>query len=79
MIYPTPQEEQLPAVQLPQAEDAADDVTWVSPPGPVDLEINPHLDSSRDKSWLSQPGQVGVSLPRTRVSNSFLQALQVYS
>jgi hypothetical protein len=79
MVYPTPQEEQLPAVQLPQADDAADVVTWLSPPGPVDLEINPHLDSIRDRSLLSQPGQDGMSLPRTRVSNSFLQALHVYS
>jgi hypothetical protein len=79
MVYPTPQEEQLPAVQLPQAEDAADVVTWLSPPGPVDLDINPHLDSIRDRSLLSQPGQDGMSLLRTRVSNSFLQALHVYS
>jgi hypothetical protein len=79
MVYPTPQEEQLPAVQLPQAEDAADVVTWLSPPGPVDLDMKPHLESSRDKSLLSQPGQAGLSLPRTRVSNSFLQALHIYS
>jgi hypothetical protein len=79
MIYPTPQEAQLPAEQLPQAEDAEEVVVWLSPPGPVDLETNPHFDMSRDRSWLLQPGQAGISLPSTRVSNSLWHELHVYS
>jgi hypothetical protein len=75
MIYPTPQEAQLPAVQLPQADDADEAVTWFSPPVPVDFETNPQVDISLDRSWLSQPGQAGVSLPRTRASNSFWHTL----
>lgn len=65
--------------QLPQAEEAEEAATWLSPPGPEDLETNPHLDMSRARSWLSQPGQDGTSLPITRVSNSLPQLLQVYS
>jgi hypothetical protein len=79
MIYPTPHEAQLPALQLLQAEDPAEDVTWLSPPGPVDLETNPHFDMSRQRSWQSQSGQAGVSLPSTRVSNSLLHELHLYS
>jgi hypothetical protein len=79
MDYDTPQEAQLLAAQLPQAEDPAEAVTRLSPPGPVDLETNPHLDISRDRSRLSQPGQAGLSLPITRVSNSFSHTLHLYS
>jgi hypothetical protein len=75
MGYPMPQVAQLPAEQLLQAEDADDEVTWVSPPGPADLDTNPHLDISRARSRLLQDGQAGVSPPSTRASNSFLQAL----
>jgi hypothetical protein len=47
--YPTPQEEQLVDEQLLHP-DEADDLTWVSPPGPDDFEINPQADISRDRS-----------------------------
>jgi len=52
-VYPTPQEEQLEDEQVPHPGEA-DDLTWVSLPGPDDLEIKPQADISRDKSWLSQ-------------------------
>jgi hypothetical protein len=76
MGYPMPQLAQLPAEQLPHAEDADDAVTWDSPPGPLDLDTKPHLDISRDRSWLLHAGQAGKSLPITSASNSFRQALQ---
>jgi hypothetical protein len=79
MGYPMPQLAQLPEEQLPHAEDADDEVIWDSPPGPADLDTNPHLDISRDRSWPAHTGQAGVSLPSTRTSNSFRQALQWYS
>ena len=71
-----PQVPQLPAEQLVQAEDAEDAVTWLSPPGPVDLDTNPHLDMSRERSGQLQEGHTGASLPSTRASNSILHALQ---
>jgi len=64
--------------QLPQADEPAD-LTWVSPEGPDDFEINPQADISRDKSWLSQEGHSGVELPMTRVSKSLPHALHLYS
>jgi hypothetical protein len=75
MGYPMPQLAQLPAEQLLHAEDADDEVTWVSPPGPTDLDTNPHLDINRDRSRLLHAGHAGVSLPSTSASNSFWQAL----
>ena len=48
-FYPTPQEEQFEEEQLPQADEPAD-LTWVSPVGPEDFEINPHADISRERS-----------------------------
>jgi hypothetical protein len=70
MGYPIPQVAQLPEEQLLHAEDAEEAVTWLSPPGPLDLETNPHLDMSRDKSGLLQEGHTGASFPITRASNS---------
>jgi len=76
--YPTPQEEQLEDEQLPHAEEA-DDLTWVSPPGPDDFEINPQADISRDRSRLSQDGHSGIVPPITSVSKFLLHALHLYS
>jgi len=77
-VYPTPQDEQLEEAQLPQADVPAD-VTWVSPPGPDDLETNPQADISLARSWLSQDGHSGFELPITRVSKFFPQSLHLYS
>lgn len=77
-FYPTPQDEQLEDAQLPQDDEPAD-LTWVSPPGPDDFEINPHADINRDRSGLSQEGHSGVELPMTRVSKLLPQALHLYS
>jgi hypothetical protein len=75
MGYPIPQVAQLPEEQLPQAEDAEEAVTWLSPPGPLDLDTNPHFDMSRDRSGLLQEGHTGAFFPITRASNSFWHAL----
>ena len=77
-FYATPHEEQLEDEQLPHPEEA-DDLTWVSLPGPDDFDINPQADISRDRSWLSQKGHSGLELPITRVSNFLSQALHLYS
>ncbi len=64
--------------QLPQADDPAD-LTWVSPEGPDDFEINPQADINRERSWLSHDGHSGVELPITSVSKLLPQALHLYS
>ncbi len=65
--------------QLPQPDAEDDELTWVSPPGPLDLDTNPQQDMSRERSWLLQEGHWGLKLPITRVSKSLLQALHLYS
>jgi hypothetical protein len=64
--------------QLPHAEEA-DDFTVVSPLLPGILETNPQADIKRVRSWLSHPGHSGIRLPMTRVSNSLLHWLHLYS
>jgi len=64
--------------QLPQADEPAD-LTWVSPEGPADFEINPQADINRERSWLSHDGHSGVELPITSVSKLLPQALHLYS
>jgi hypothetical protein len=76
--YPTPQEEQLEEVQLPQEEEPAD-VTVVSPEGPDDFETNPHADISLERSLLSQDGHSGIEPPITSVSKLSSQLLHLYS
>lgn len=73
------QELQFVKLHPVQAELPADWVVVTWPPGPVDLETNPHLDINRARSWLLHSGHWGVSLPITRDSKLLLQALQVYS
>ena len=70
--YPIPQDEQLEALQLPQA-DELDDFTEVSPAAVVVLLINPQADISRVRSWLSHSGHWGTDEPITRVSKSVSQ------
>jgi len=60
-------------------EAPADDLTWVSPPGPEDFEINPQADMSLARSLLSQDGHSGFKLPMTRVSKFLPQSLHLYS
>lgn len=77
--YPTPQEEQLVAEHPAHEEDDADDLTWVSPAGPDDFEINPQADINLARSGLSQDGHSGVLLPITRVSKRLPHTLHLYS
>lgn len=73
------QEPQLVEAQPAQPELPADVVVWTWPPGPSDLETNPHLDICLARSSLSHSGHWGVKLPMTRVSKSLPQALHLYS
>jgi hypothetical protein len=76
--YPTPQDEQLEE-EHPAHADEPDDLTWVSPPGPADFEMNPQADINLDRSWLSHDGHSGVDPPITRVSKLLPQVLHLYS
>jgi hypothetical protein len=71
-----PHPAQLPAEQ-PLQEDAEADVRTVSPLPP--LLTNPQADIILPTFLLLQPGQLGLSLPKTRYSNSSLHFLQRYS
>jgi hypothetical protein len=68
-----PHPAQLPAEQ-PLQEEADADVRTVSPPPP--LLTNPQADISLLTFLLLQLGQTGLSLPKTRYSNSWLHFLQ---
>jgi len=79
ICYPIPHEEQLLEVQEPQEDEDEDELTWVSPPGPEDLDTKPQVDMSLERSWLLQEGHWGLKLPMTSSSQSLLQALHLYS
>ncbi len=60
-------------------EEPADEVTWVSPPGPDDFETKPQADISLARSLLSHDGHSGLVLPITSVSKFSPQSLHLYS
>jgi len=72
-LHQCPHPAQLPAEQ-PLQEDAEAEVRMVSPLPP--LLTNPQADISLLTFLLLQLGQKGLSLPKTRYSNSWLHFLQ---